>query len=351
MPTKRKNPMEFQGNLTKRNYFEGWYYKQVSQKGEITLSLIPGISLFDRDKHSFIQYILSYIDEEGKRELVTGYVRFPLEAFTYQKEPFKVQVGKSIFTEKKIFLDLKDQERLFQGTLEIHPFTPIKRSFFAPSIMGPFAYLPKMQCNHGVVSMNHDIMGTIQMNDQSLKFNYGRGYIEKDWGTSFPEEYVWMQCNTFDTPETSLFFSIAHIPFLGRSFQGHIGNLLYKKKQYRFATYNGTKISELQRKGKEISFIAENKGAKLTVTALPDQEKELIAPREGKMDRVIKEGVTGEVTFELLDKKTGETFKERGSTAGIEVVVEEKKRIKRLKIHEVADAEKNSSQESEGTEK
>lgn len=335
MPTNRKKPIQFQGNLTDRNYFEGWYYKQVSQKGEITLSLIPGISLFDRDKHSFIQYVLSYLDESGKRELIKGYVRFPVVSFSYQRDPFKVQVGKSIFTEKKIFLDLKDRDRLFRGTLEIHPMTPIKTGLFAPSIMGPFAYFSKMQCNHGVISMNHDIMGTIQMNDQSLKFNYGRGYIEKDWGTSFPEEYIWMQCNTFTTPETSLFFSIAHIPFFGRSFQGHIGNLLIKKKQYRFATYNGTKISELQRKGKKISFVAENKAAKLFVTAIPDQEIELIAPVEGKMDRVIKEGVTGEVQFELLDKKTNETHKDQGKAAGIEVVIEEKRRLKKLNIKEI----------------
>lgn len=336
MPVNRRNPMEFQGNVNKRNYFEGWYYKQVSQHGKIILALIPGISLFDRDKHSFIQYILSYTDDKGEKNLVTGYVRYPVEAFTYQKDPFKVKVGKSIFTEKKIFLDLKDQHRYFQGTLEIHPFTPIPTGLFAPSIMGPFAYFPGMECNHGVVSMNHDIMGTIQMNDQSLKFNYGRGYIEKDWGSSFPEEYIWMQCNTFDIPETSLFFSIAHIPFLGRSFQGHIGNLLLKKKQYRFATYNGTKISTLQRRGKEISVVAENKEARLALTAIPDQERELIAPVRGKMERVIKEGITGTVTFELLDKKTGETHRDRGKAAGIEVVVEEKRRNKKLRIEEVA---------------
>lgn len=246
-----------------------------------------------------------------------------------------MQVGKSIFTEKKIFLDLQDQDRLFQGTLEIHPLTPIETSFFAPSIMGPFAYLPKMQCNHGVISMNHDIMGTIQMNDQSLKFNYGRGYIEKDWGTSFPEEYIWIQCNTFTTPETSLFFSIAHIPFLGKSFQGHIGNLLIKNKQYRFATYNSTKITAFKRKGKEISFIAENKAAKLTVTATPDMEKELIAPVQGKMERIIKEGITGNVDFELFDKKTNTTYKDQGKAAGIEVVIEDKRRTKKLKIQDV----------------
>jgi len=154
-----------------------------------------------------------------------------------------------------------------------------------------------------------------------------------------------MQCNTFQTPETSLFFSIAHIPFLGRSFQGHIGNLLLKKKQYRFATYNGTKVTELQRKGKEIFFVAENKEATLRVTARPDQERELIAPLKGKMERVIKEGVTGTVAFELLDKTTNETYRDQGRAVGIEVAVGENRRVKKLNIRDVTDEEKEPLEE------
>ena len=51
--------------------------------------------------------------------------------------------------------------------------------------MGPFSYLPLMECYHGILSMDHNISGSIDYNDQTIDFNEGRGYIEKDYGKSF----------------------------------------------------------------------------------------------------------------------------------------------------------------------
>ncbi|QII81181.1 hypothetical protein G7057_00970 [Jeotgalibaca arthritidis] len=41
----------------------------------------------------------------------------------------------------------------------------------------------------------------------------GKGYIEKDWGRSFPKNYIWIQSNHFNDNQRSLFFSYAHIPY------------------------------------------------------------------------------------------------------------------------------------------
>ena len=49
MLRKIRYPILFQGNLKKKNYFEGWYYKQVSKDEKEVISFIPGISLFDND--------------------------------------------------------------------------------------------------------------------------------------------------------------------------------------------------------------------------------------------------------------------------------------------------------------
>ena len=81
--------------------------------------------------------------------------------------------------------------------------------------MGPFAYFPFMECFHGVLSMKHRVSGSIVVNSKELIFNNGIGYIEKDWGRSFPKRYLWLQCNDFSTEETSIMVSIADIPFLG----------------------------------------------------------------------------------------------------------------------------------------
>ncbi len=72
MTQKRSNPIIFQGSLHKKNYFEGWYYKQVSSDQKTSLSFIPGISLSEHDPHSFIQYILVETHEDGRKETQTN---------------------------------------------------------------------------------------------------------------------------------------------------------------------------------------------------------------------------------------------------------------------------------------
>ena len=94
-----------------------------------------------------------------------------------------------------------------------------------PNIMGPFTYIPNMECNHGVVSMSHTINGSIQLNDETWEFKNDKGYIEKDWGTSFPKRYIWIQGNHFKNTNTSFMLSLAHIPFIGFSFEGLIAQL------------------------------------------------------------------------------------------------------------------------------
>ena len=54
--------------------------------------------------------------------------------------------------------------------------------------MGPFSFVPLMECYHGILSMNHSLKGTLSFQGENLLFTGGKGYIEKDWGHSF--EYL-----------------------------------------------------------------------------------------------------------------------------------------------------------------
>lgn len=76
------HPEFFQGNKKKKNYFEGWYYKTVSQDGKYTLAFIPGISLNDLDPHAFIQVFISkQLDDDTHLE--SHYFRFEQQDFAY----------------------------------------------------------------------------------------------------------------------------------------------------------------------------------------------------------------------------------------------------------------------------
>ena len=73
----------------------------------------------------------------------------------------------------------------------------------SPNSMGFFAYFPFMQCYHEIVSMSHSLNGSLNFSE-AIDFSGGEGYIEKDWGTSFPKEYVWIQSNNFEKSDASI---------------------------------------------------------------------------------------------------------------------------------------------------
>lgn len=320
MLDKLRNPVLFQGDLNKKDYFEGWYYKQVSADQKTSLSFIPGISLNPNDEHSFIQYIGVQTDSQGKKLTTTGYIRYPLASFNFQEEPFAVKIGQSIFTERMIQIDLADERHTFKGQINLGPLLPIQNSLIQPNIMGIFAYMPKMECYHGVISMSHNLEGSIMINNQTYNFNHGKGYIEKDWGTSFPKHYIWLHSNHFNDPTTSLFFSIAHIPFHITEFEGFIANLVYQGKEYRFATYNLSKCKIETITPEQVQLSMENRHARLDILAQVSDRAELLAPVNGTMQKTVKEGISGELEIRLHDKQTGAIYEDHGHNAGVEIV-------------------------------
>lgn len=317
---KIKNPLLFQGNNKKENYFEGWYYKQISRDHKTVISFIPGISFFNNDVHCFIQYIYLSLDDDNKKLIKTGYVRYPIGDFKFTNNPFRVEIAGNIFTESMITIKIVDKDIAIEGKLDLESFTPIERSALTPNIMGFFAYIPKMECYHGIVSMNHRVNGAIRINDEGIDFYNGKGYIEKDWGTSFPERYIWIQSNNFENSNTSIFFSIAEIPFMGKSFLGFICNLIVYGVEYRFATYNNSKFKIESITKEKISILLENRKVKLKIEANLNEAGELIAPHQGRMIKTIKEEVSGEVKITLVNKKSKTEYKDISFMAGIEVV-------------------------------
>lgn len=105
--------------------------------------------------------------------------------------------------------------------------------------MGLFRLLPRMECNHEIISMYHGVQGSLILNGKTLTFDDGIGYIEKDWGHSFPKSYVWLQCNSFMKEKCSIIVSVAEIPYLGMNFKGCICAIHYKGIEYRLVTYLG----------------------------------------------------------------------------------------------------------------
>ncbi|MCK5730921.1 MAG: hypothetical protein KAH68_07595 [Draconibacterium sp.] len=308
-------PLVFQGNLNKKKYFEGWYFKHVSNNREHVLSFIPGIALTKADKHAFIQIIDGI---SGK----TWNINYPLSEFSSSKNEFEIKVGKSVFTETGIELNIESDEITVKGKIQFANLTKYPATLFSPGIMGWYSFVPFMECKHGIGSVSHSLRGAITINNKNVNFSEGTGYIEKDWGTSFPESWIWLHCNTFNKGRNSFTFSVAKIPWLGNFFVGHICFLYFDDKFYLFATYNNSKIVNLKFANKKLEFELRNKNYHLKVTAVQKQSGNLKAPVIGEMNRIIKESVNSEIQIELFENSGELIGKLKGERAGLEVIEE-----------------------------
>ncbi len=313
MLTRLYNPEIFQGNLKKKHYFEGWYFKHVTRDQSCTFSFIPGVSLVENDPHAFIQIMNGFTRS-------TDYIKYPIEEFTWDKRKLFLKVGSSTFTDRGIILDIENDSIKLAGQIDFSNVIRYPKSILAPGIMGWYSFIPFMECNHGIVSVNHDLKGGISVNGNKIDFTGGKGYIEKDWGTSFPEAWIWIQSNNFREHDTSFSFSIAKIPWMGKFFIGFIAFLYFDGKFYLFSTYNKSVVSEIKHDKEAVEITVGNRMNILNIKVIKNSFEELIAPVSGEMSRTIKESVDSEVHLKLLDKSDKLKYEGSGKSVGLEII-------------------------------
>mgnify|MGYP001590825883 CR=1 FL=1 len=307
------NPEIFQGNLKKKHYFEGWYFKQVSKDQSCTFSFIPGVSLAENDQHAFIQIMNGFTRN-------TDYIKYPLEEFSWNRRKLFLKVGSSTFTGSGILLDIENETINLTGQIDFSNVIRYPKSILSPGIMGWYSFIPFMECNHGIVSVNHDLQGGISINGNVIDFSGGKGYIEKDWGVSFPEAWIWIQSNNFKEHNTSFSFSIAKIPWMGKFFIGFIGFLYLNNKFYLFSTYNNSFVSEISHNKDRIEITVRNRMNILKIEVIRNSFGDLIAPVAGEMSRRIKESIDSEVHLKLLDKHDNQVYEGTGKSVGLEII-------------------------------
>jgi len=179
------HPEWYHGHGKRPPFFEGWYYKLVDASGEHRYAIIPGIFLSDdpEEHHAFVQVL------DG----VTGratYHRYPPLSFHAARGEFDVRVGANRFTLESIKLDIESANQVIRGEVHFDGLTPWPVTLTSPGIMGWYSWVPFMECYHGVLSLDHTLRGGFTVDGQDIDWTGGRGYIEKDWGMSFPSAWI-----------------------------------------------------------------------------------------------------------------------------------------------------------------
>lgn len=278
-------------------YFYGWYFRCQRESG--SLAVIPAVHLSPERRSCSVQIIT----REGGL-----YREFPISMFRINRKKGIMQIGENFFSRKGIRLRLEarrsaecgqetgggdsgEENVAVEGVLRFGKFSEL-----GYDIMGPFARIPWMQCRHMVYSMGHSVNGEIKTGDERFCFKNGKGYMEGDSGTSFPDRYIWIQ---HFLPKGSLMFAAASIPLAGIHFTGTIGYLFTGSGMYRFATYLGAVVEKL-----EDGELAIRQGPYHVQIRFPNSGGTLLkAPESGKMVRKVRESIAGKAEYTLIYKK------------------------------------------------
>ena len=295
-----KHPEGFHGNGKTRNFFEGWYFKIVSEDQKQKWAIIPGIFRglggSSRDE-AFVQVL----DGSTGR---SWYHVYPVYEFSASETAFDVTVGENHFSSAGATLNLPQ----LKGSLEItSEFKPWPVTLASPGIMGWYGLVPFMECFHGIVSFSHSLKGNLEVEGKNESFEGGKGYIEKDWGRNFPSGYIWLHSNHLQgSPDASLIASAAIIPWLGKPFRGFILGLHHSGQLHSWTTYSKSKEEWLRIDDTHINWKVSGPSGELELKAERKRGGLLHAPLREAMHQRVEETLDGVV--EVKHTKDGKTL-------------------------------------------
>lgn len=294
------HPSVFQGSDKRNPYFEGWYCKCIDKDQAIQFAVIFGFSFDIEQSHAFIQFIDG---SDGETE----YQVYPMTDTYISKTAFQIKIGNNELNASGLVLNEQFTNgkylnvQLYFEQLEYYPVTVLK-----PGIMGPFRYVPFLECYHAIISCRHNIHGVFTMNGKTKQLTNAIGYMEKDWGVSMPNAWMWSQSNHPKTEEQSDYFlSIANVPLKQWQFTGCIGYIRTKERIYKFSTYTGVRIMAVN-DDKEMKSLVLSDCTYIYhfIFWNFDDMGNLKAPSEGRMSRTIAETLAACASVTIYHKRS-----------------------------------------------
>lgn len=284
-----------------RPFFEGWFYKAVDAARLQSVAVIPGFfrGLRPEEDYAFVQV---YDGATGR----VVHQRYEAKCFSVTRETGVVIIGANRFSPQQLTLEMP-AAGVF-GSIMLRDLTPWPPGRFGTRVMGWFAWIPGLQCYHEVVSLGHRVDGTLSIAGNERDLTGGRGYLEKNWGRSFPGAWVWLQCNHFERPDVSLLLAVARVPLLGGAIRGVTAGHLDGRSFYRLGTYDGARLVGGSGGAGRLALEVANRSLTLEVAVSatssgPVRERVLVPTAEGLMP-----GVT-----EVLNATVDCTLRRRGT--------------------------------------
>ncbi|HSN94631.1 MAG TPA: hypothetical protein VLR89_06170, partial [Anaerolineaceae bacterium] len=101
-------------------------------------------------------------------EGTTAYIKYPTEDFQADDRRFAIQIGENHFNESKLVLAVDSPEAQLSGEIQLGKLNPWPVTLLSPGIMGWYAWVPRMECYHGVLSFSHSLQGSLTLNGKVM---------------------------------------------------------------------------------------------------------------------------------------------------------------------------------------
>ena len=317
-------PASFHGHGREPPFFEGWYLKLIDRAQSRPIAIIPGV-YFASDpsqSHAFVQVF------DGARQRA-WLARYEVDEFWAHDRDCEARIGPNRLRlgepdgQLELDIDLPDLRLTGAVTMQGLQGWPVR--WWSPGVMGFFGWIPILECYHGVIGFDHALDGELTLDGESVDFQGGRGYVEKDWGMSFPSSWIWCQSNHFGGPDEDparvcLSASIAEIPNLGRTFVGFIVGLWIDGTLHAFTTHHLSRVEELACTEQRVRWVMSNRRHRLELEIHRAPPTILPGPTIEGMVRDVHETLMAEVSVRLSERGSGrEVYRGTGRRAGLEI--------------------------------
>jgi len=120
-------------------------------------------------------------------------------------------------------------------------------------------------------------------------------------------------------PGISLTASVAIIPWVGRAFRGFIVGLWMDGELYRFATYTGARIEQLELGQDTIDWVIRDRRYRLSMHVRRVEGSIILGPTRQDMNMRVDESISASLEVRLETLQGRVIFEGVGSHAGLEV--------------------------------
>jgi hypothetical protein len=292
-------PNSIRGNFERNKYFEGWFQKIYSKEHNASFILIYGYATNNSDDtFGFSQVLIPNQTPE--------IIYFPKNEVSCNIEQHIFRMGNNLLTTELIRIDIHGL-RIDLNLKNTQPFRSFKNS------MGYTYFIPHLPCYHSVLTKIQNVSGEIQHNGVRYNLNNEMGYLEKNWGTTFPESYFWVHAIDPNNPAISLLFSRAKIVWLGKTYIKHVGYLCFDGQQIELRELKNFSVCNSNIGPENRIIQIRSASAQLDLALEYGREVLFKGPKDGALSRVIRHQTDASIKVSLTYENRSHQFQMVGN--------------------------------------